>query len=498
MPVVFFATNIQAQKTSIPKPKIGASVSYCVFTTPENQNYFETYLTINSNTVLFKKNNNGKKSAAVEITMLLKKDTSIIQFDKYILNSQEMNDTDKIAFNLIDLKRFSVPNGTYNLALELKDVNNIKNSVQAVIPIVIDVLQNEVALSDIQLIESYKKTTEQNIFSKNGYDMIPYTIDFYPTQMSKLAFYTEVYNTPKILVEEDFLINYSVRKSNSTEVVLNLNKFLKQKPKPVNVVFADVDIAELPSGNYDLVIEIKNKKNEIITGKKIFFQRSNKNVKEVASNFALIDVNNTFVQKFSKEEIRYQLKSIYPIAGANEKEYMETLLKSDDMNLKQKFLLNFWTKRNKTQPYEEWMKYTEEVKKVNSAYSTQISHGFETDRGRVYLQYGAPNDIQRANREPGTYPYEIWQYYTLNESQKNVIFVFYNPDLVSNDYALIHSDARGELSDSRWKFKVANAFKELNGSNNFDNTTPGNSFGSRINEWGRPANSSVGTKVGDQ
>ena len=105
------------------------------------------------------------------------------------------------------------------------------------------------------------------------------------------------------------------------------------------------------------------------------------------------------------------------------------------------------------QPEIEWKKYHDEVKRVNAIYGTRIRKGYETDRGRVYLQYGRPNTITQSENEPSAYPYEIWHYYNLG-NQTNRRFVFYARELATNDYELIHSDALGEINDPRWQIKV--------------------------------------------
>jgi hypothetical protein len=91
---------------------------------------------------------------------------------------------------------------------------------------------------------------------------------------------------------------------------------------------------------------------------------------------------------------------------------------------------------------------------VNQNFGTPSRPGYKTDRGRVYLQYGAPYDIVTSVNEPGAYPYEIWFYTTLPDKQTNIGFAFYEPSLASNDYILLHSNARGELHDMRWKVKL--------------------------------------------
>ena len=66
------------------------------------------------------------------------------------------------------------------------------------------------------------------------------------------------------------------------------------------------------------------------------------------------------------------------------------------------------------------------------------------------MKYGRPDDIFTSDFEPSAYPYEIWHYYHTIDNQKNVKFVFYNPNLVGEDYILLHSTARGEIYTNNW------------------------------------------------
>ena len=112
----------------------------------------------------------------------------------------------------------------------------------------------------------------------------------------------------------------------------------------------------------------------------------------------------------------------------------------------------FWSKRDPLEPEKAWLDYLDMVNRVNMAYSTQISKGYQTDRGRVYLKYGPPNSISESYSEPTTYPYEIWHYYELANGQRDKKFVFYTKDIVTNDFSLLHSNVVGELSNYRWQY----------------------------------------------
>lgn len=52
--------------------------------------------------------------------------------------------------------------------------------------------------------------------------------------------------------------------------------------------------------------------------------------------------------------------------------------------------------------------------------------------------------------EPDKYPYQIWTYNQIG-SQGQVIFVFYDPDLITGEYPLLHSNRIGELQNRNWR-----------------------------------------------
>ena len=158
------------------------------------------------------------------------------------------------------------------------------------------------------------------------------------------------------------------------------------------------------------------------------------------------------------------INSLHPIASPLEKTFLNNQLKLADEKIMQQFFYDFWAKRSPVNPEKAWLDYYADVRKVNAEFKTPIKQGHATDRGRVYLQYGAPNTITKSYNEPSAYPYEIWHYYKIGD-QSNRKFVFYNPDLVTNDFTLIHSDAQGEPFDNQWKLVI---YKRDTQSRDFD------------------------------
>ena len=121
--------------------------------------------------------------------------------------------------------------------------------------------------------------------------------------------------------------------------------------------------------------------------------------------------------------------------------------------------------------------------RVDREYSSRSVPGYATDRGRIFLQYGAPTLTEKRPFETDGYPYEIWQYNTLDVPnapyQINKIFIFVNYAVAGRNYELLHSDAIGEVYNSRWKIALQ---KRSYNTEDIDDTgqTGYDKFGSRI------------------
>ncbi|MEJ2542771.1 MAG: GWxTD domain-containing protein [Calditrichaceae bacterium] len=85
--------------------------------------------------------------------------------------------------------------------------------------------------------------------------------------------------------------------------------------------------------------------------------------------------------------------------------------------------------------------------------------GWKTDRGRVFLIYGDPDEYERFPSSMDALPYIIWHYYDLEGSQ---IFVFTDLDGFG-DYRQIHSSYRKELQNPNWQ----NMLSKSSGSGGF-------------------------------
>lgn len=439
-----------------------AFLSYATFNSPEGP-YVETYLSVAANSVQFIKKDNGKFQASVNILMTFKQGNDIKAFKKYELNSADIDDTLNTNFQFIDQQRFAIPNGDYDFEIQLAD----KNKTVAAMPygqkISIDFPADKPSFSGVELVKSYTKAPVPTALTKSGYDLVPYTYTFYPENETRMVFYSELYNVGKTIGQDQkFLISYYLESFESNVKLNTYAKVKKETSKEVNALLTEISIENLPSGNYNLVLEARNQQNELITTKKLFFQRMNPKAQIALADLGSTEIANTFAERITNaDSLREYINSTYPVATGLEKAFIRQSLKKADLKTMQQYLYSFWSSRDANNPELAFKSYTDQVFKVQVNFGTPVKKGYQTDRGRVYLEYGAPNTrSDQQNMEPSNYPYEIWHYYELKNNQSNKKFVFYSPDMVTSDFILLHSDAIGEINNPRWKIDLRNRIYE--------------------------------------
>jgi len=120
-----------------------------------------------------------------------------------------------------------------------------------------------------------------------------------------------------------------------------------------------------------------------------------------------------------------------------------------DLEGKREFLAKFWQKRDtdtttvRNEFREEYLSRVQYAKENFGGFKP----GWRTDRGRVLLIYGRPDEVERFPSSNNVRAYEIWHFFNL---EGGVQFVFV--DIRGwGDFELVHSTARSELNDPDWR-----------------------------------------------
>jgi GWxTD domain-containing protein len=127
-------------------------------------------------------------------------------------------------------------------------------------------------------------------------------------------------------------------------------------------------------------------------------------------------------QSWPDEDVAYIIKS-------QERAAFKALQTDDERKI---FIKQFWDRRNPT-PGTEENKFKEEhyrrMSYANAHYPSSAVAGWKTDRGRVYIIYGPPDEIESHPGGGGDYnfPYEQWLYRHISIGD-DVVFEFVDPE----------------------------------------------------------------------
>lgn len=443
------------------KKSLQSFLSYTTYCVPGDKPFVENALAFDCSTVVYNQFEPGKYKATVEVQTIFKQGDKVCNYSKIALDSPVVTDTSKVSGSFIDEQRFSLENGEYAMEITIKDLNNPQQiPFKAEQTVVVDFPADQPAVSDILLVESYKKAKVNSTLTKSGYDLIPRVYSYYSPKNDKMSFYAELYNSNKFYQDGgQYLVNYYVEAYETSVKMKDFNFIKRVDVGQVNVLLNTFDIKDLPTGNYYLVVEMRDRSNNLLASNSVFFQRYNPGCEVSLNDLAATNVLNTFAANINNiDTIREYIRCLNPRCTESERDYANNLVKTDDLKTMQQFFYNFWATRAPINPKDAWQEYYNQVKRVNASYSTKTKKGYMSDRGYVYLKYGTPDKICEEPFEPGAYPYEIWHYYEVG-GQRNKHFVFVSKDMVTNDYDLIHSDIVGEVSNPRWQMVIYSRFR---------------------------------------
>ena len=410
--------------------------------------YIESHIQFDGSSLKYVPNDSGILQSQLLVTQLIKRNNEIILVEKYEVLGPEL--IDSFAVDFIDQKRFILPYDTFSLEISIVDLNRtteIKSDYSC------GFRTDSIAsmfFSDVQFVESYAKSKSFNAFTKSGFDIMPLLGNYLDQNVDKLVYYIELYNSERIFKNDGFLVKQYIRKYSKSRPYKDYVKYAKLTAKSIHAQLNAFNIKDLATGNYELVFEVRNKSNELELSKSYFFQRLNPKRALPKIEYSEAFLQQSFVNAISADTIDLYISMLIPIAEDMERDFIQYKQNVLTAEKKKGFFYHFWKNRNEANPEQAWQDYLKEVKYVDGKFGTRVRKGFETDRGRIYLQYGKPNTLTDRQTESNSYPYQIWHYYHI-KNWNDIKFVFYAPDIVGEDYELLHSNMNGEVQNRRWQ-----------------------------------------------
>ena len=293
---LIFTTIAMAQKKAVQ-----SFLSYTTYNVPGDKPFVENALAFDCSSVVYRQFEPGKFKATVEIQTIFKQDDAVRNYSKIALDSPVVTDTAGIKGAFIDEQRFQLDNGEYTMEITVKDLNNAAQvPYKSEQTVVLDFPKDTPAISDILLVESYKKATANSTLTKSGYDLIPRVYSFYLNNSNTLTFYAEMYNSDKYYQEGgQYLVNYYIQSYESSVRMKEFNFIQRTDVAPVNILLNTINIKDLPTGNYYLVVEMRDRSNALMASNSVFFQRYNPGCEVNMEDIAATSVNNTFAAEIT-------------------------------------------------------------------------------------------------------------------------------------------------------------------------------------------------------
>ena len=454
-----------------------------------DQQYIEFNFWLASNSLAYQKIDSSTYQAGVEVTILFFEkmaqgdhfDTKIKQYDKYILNGP----LTAAPVDFRDVKRYRLPKGEYKYEVKMIDLHQQEVYYQFQDTFNLSYSEVQIEQSGIQLLDKVQQSKEAtSSFVKSGLLMEPSVGNFYGKSAPKLIAYHEVYNADKVM-DGSLNVRYFITKAigGRTKELIVKNKPLAAKK--IHPLLLQMDLKNLASGQYKFHIEIRDQSYNLLSSKNISFSRANPNLRITREQLSQEAIAASFVAQLDEEQLRYSLKALATNVANLDIDLHNNLIASENRADKERFLLSYFLTLNPNEPELDYQNYMTFVKQVDEKFRSGLGYGFETDRGYIYMKYGAPNDVVSIENEPDAPPYEIWFYYEFPTTrQANVKFLFYNPNLSPGDYQLLHSNALGELQNPQWLLELYKKIpNEINGNNYFDATSMKSGINRRAAEY---------------
>ncbi len=435
--------------------KLGFEFDYAQFGYDSTSNYLEFYYSFDPNTMQMYSNGDTKYVDGILKINITDTTTKKTMMDKtWRLKSDISYDSSTNKYqSLVGELPVALPAGVYKCLLSGSDEKDttIKKEYTDYITIK-PFIHDKIALSDIQLSSKIIQDSQnkKSIFYKNTYEVVPLPNTLFSENTPALFYYCELYNLKT--VKSSNPIKFSVFLYDGKRQLKTYKSSIISPAVDSRVEVGVIPINKYPTDTYTMIVTLIDSVDNygVSSTKKFFIYNPSIVVKDTVNTLTGGSLSSEFAV-MSEEELDNLFQESKYIATSKE---IEQYKKLNNVKGKREFLYNFWKLRdtNPATPENEYYKeYLKRIKIANEKYSTIQKKGWLTDRGRIYLIYGEPSEIERFPNQVDSKPYEIWHY---NEIQGGVEFDF--GDLTGfSDYILLNSTARGEVQDTNWQSKIA-------------------------------------------
>ncbi len=442
--VLLFVSILHAQHKIIPHAPFIMNIDYSIFkqtdSTDRLEVYFGTYPKLNTYEL-----RDQKYFAFVKIRSIIREYTT----QRLLLNDVSimpivLQDTSRKSFqsSCVSKMSYALSPGYYFLEVQAEDSLGIQRKDSMSFKVDVSRRGSKTYVSDVELCSNIMDAqSKDSPFYKNSYEVIPNPSLLYGTSAAPVVYcYTELYN-----LDISKIYNITTLIVDRSGIVMK-SRVRQRYFKAQNIVdVTNINITSLISGKYRFQLVLSDTLgNEFARSDKQFFIYNPEIQSKVSAAYS---AKTAEFAGLTYDELAEEFREAQYITFADER---ITFSKLSSIEARREFLAKFWSNIESGQHGQTNLTrgiYLDRVMTANQRYHSMGREGWETDRGRVYLLYAEPDEVQRFPSSNDSKPYEIWNY---NQIESGVIFVFIDRSGFG-DYKLVHSTKRGEIQDESWQ-----------------------------------------------
>ncbi|NUO79735.1 GWxTD domain-containing protein [candidate division KSB1 bacterium] len=446
--VLLAVTPIQAQ--------MNAALDLAAFRYEQAQIYLEAYYAVPLSNLKFVATPSGALHAQALIRFSVFKDDSLWKDDAWKMEKTVAAMADvQSGQAMVDLVRHVLAPGKYRFVLQVEDVHapGAAQTLQqelTLTPFSIDAL----GLSQIELAGAIKNipADTNNRFYKNGMEVVPKPDAMFGKEAPLLYYYVEAYNLAQTFAGGVYYTQCQILDANQQPAPQVKPRVQAKKTLAASVEVGMLNVSTLPSGVFNLRFDLLDSNRTVRQStSKRFYVYDPEHVPP-AQPVVKLDLAQLRLEynTMSEGELDEQFACAKYFADKEENKAYKSL---NTPEAKRQFLAEFWRRRDpspNTVTNEFKLEHQRRVAYANEHLQNYTRAGWKTDRGRVYIVFGPPSDVERFPNNPLSYAYEIWHY---DQIEGGVIFVFVQLQGMG-EYVQVHSTKRGEPQNKEWEEQI--------------------------------------------
>lgn len=312
-----------------------------------------------------------------------------IRKEVYETDYEETNNREK---DILLSAVFDIPQAEYVVLLQMRDLIS-KKSVSRKVEVEMPFFEKDnIDVSDVLFVEELNLNQEGKLAQ-----FVPKVNSNFSRKSPYIYIYNEIYSK-----EYPATVQIRYQLENMEEDIELDTIMVKELQKPLTSQVFKLDKRNLSKNRYRCIVKVK---------------RGNSWVERYRTlSFYWIDTPET------SQDLSLALRQMrYILPTDSSDKYLDA-----PASEQKAFFTSFWAERDpnpNTETNELMEEYFSRVNFANREFSSFNNDGWLSDRGRILIKFGFPDDVERHPFEMDSVPYVIWRYYGLRK-----VFVFTDPN----------------------------------------------------------------------